>query len=94
VPITIYVGSILSLSVVSFLAYAVDKRFAREDRRRISERTLHTLDLLGGWPGGWLARRTLHHKTRKTSFVIAFWMTVAMHLAVSWAIFTHWPTAA
>ena len=39
------------MSGATFLAYAKDKSSARQKTRRISEQTLHTLSVLGGWPG-------------------------------------------
>lgn len=72
----------LALSVASFVAYGIDKRLAQRQSSRISEKTLHTIDLVGGWPGGWLGRRTFHHKTIKRSFVVRFWLTVLAHLVV------------
>ncbi len=65
----------------SFAQYALDKRAARLDRRRIPESRLHAADLLGGWPAGLLARRLFHHKTRKQPFVAVFWLTAAAHTA-------------
>lgn len=38
-------------SVVTYATYAWDKRAAIKKRRRVSEKTLHWLALLGGWPG-------------------------------------------
>src|SRR5688572_1858253 len=38
-------------SVVAFVMYWHDKSAARTSRRRTSESTLHTIGLLGGWPG-------------------------------------------
>ena len=72
------------MSLASFIAYAIDKRRAQSDSFRIPERSLHLLDLLGGWPGGWIARRTLRHKTRKASFVVKYWITVVIHLVCLW----------
>ncbi len=63
----------------SFAQYALDKRAARLDRRRIPESRLHAADLLGGWPAGLLARRLFRHKTRKQPFVAIFWLTAAAH---------------
>jgi uncharacterized membrane protein YsdA (DUF1294 family) len=37
---------------------------------------LHLLDLLGGWPGGFLAQRRLRHKCSKGSFQFVFWLIV------------------
>jgi uncharacterized membrane protein YsdA (DUF1294 family) len=72
------------MSVVSASLYAADKRAAGRRTRRIPERTLLTIDLLGGWPGGWLARRALRHKTRKPAYRLAFAGVVLVH-AVGWA---------
>jgi uncharacterized membrane protein YsdA (DUF1294 family) len=66
-------------SVATFAAYAWDKSAARSAGRRISERTLHLLALLGGWPGALLAQQVLRHKSRKQPFRIVFWFTVALN---------------
>lgn len=74
-------ASVALASVASFVAYAWDKRQARLRRWRIAENRLHLLALLGGWPGAWLARRVLRHKTVKPAFRRVFWLTAALHLA-------------
>jgi len=71
-------------SLLAFAAIGVDKRAARQGARRLSELGLHLLELLGGFPGSWLGQRLLRHKTRKTSYVIVFWLIVALHVA-AWA---------
>ena len=58
----------LAASAAAFAAYAWDKHAARNDKKRVAERTLHLLALIGGWPGALLAQRTLRHKTRKQPF--------------------------
>lgn len=75
------------MSVVAYAAYARDKSAARRSRRRTPERTLHLMALLGGWPGALLAQRRLRHKSSKTSFLVSFWLTVALNLALlAWAV--------
>ena len=74
------------LSLITFAVYAMDKRKARLERWRIKESMLHLLDLAGGWPGGFLAQRMLHHKSRKTKFQVIFWCTVILHAGVLAAI--------
>lgn len=71
----------LSASLAAFFAYARDKSAAQQHCRRTSERTLHLLGLLGGWPGALVARHVYRHKTRKQSFVTVFWATVTLNCA-------------
>lgn len=70
------------LSLLAFVLYAIDKAAARQNRRRIAERTLHVVGLAGGWPGGLLARQLLRHKTRKQPFRTFFWLTAVANLAL------------
>jgi len=68
-------------SVITFLAYAQDKRAARRGRWRTPEATLHLLELLGGFPGAMLAQRVFRHKRGKVGYLIVFWLIVAVHVA-------------
>lgn len=75
----------LVMSILSFLAYSSDKKAALRKTWRVSENRLHFQDLLGGWPGGLIARQIWHHKVSKTSFVLVFWLTVMLNmLAMVW----------
>ena len=80
-PIAV-LGLYLIASVIAYIAYSLDKSAARNDRRRIAENTLHLFAVLGGWPGALAAQRLLHHKSRKPSFQIVFWLTVILNCAV------------
>lgn len=73
------------LSGTAFLMYRADKSAAVQGRRRTPESTLHTIDLLGGWPGALIARRVYRHKTKAQPFVTVYWLTVLMNvLALLW----------
>ena len=72
------------MSVVAFGLYGLDKRRAVRGEWRISERTLHGAELLGGWPGGWLGQRVFHHKGKKTQYLVVFW-TIGLIHALAWA---------
>jgi len=72
-------GLYSAAGIVTFLAYAMDKRAAKIGRRRIPEKTLHLLSLVGGWPGALVAQKLFHHKSRKFSFQLAFWGTVILN---------------
>ena len=69
-------------SVVTFAAYANDKRAAQHGQWRTSESALHGLALIGGWPGALLAQEWLRHKSRKAGFRFIFWITVILNFAV------------
>ena len=69
------------------IVYAADKSAARRHEWRTPERTLHLLALVGGWPGALVAQTVFRHKSRKTSFRIVFWTTVALNCgALAWWI--------
>ena len=76
IPI-VYVAS----SLIAFLCYRIDKLAALAGRRRMPERTLLAVGLLGGWPGALVAQTVLRHKTRKASFQALFWATVVFNSA-------------
>ncbi|ONG41257.1 hypothetical protein BKE30_05620 [Alkanindiges hydrocarboniclasticus] len=67
------------LSGLSYWLYAIDKQAAQQGRRRIPEKNLHVLALLGGWPGALLAQQKLRHKSAKTEFQRLFFATVALN---------------
>ncbi len=67
------------MSVATYAVYALDKSAARRKRRRVPERTLHLLALLGGWPGALLAQQRLRHKSGKPAFLRVFWLTVLLN---------------
>jgi uncharacterized membrane protein YsdA (DUF1294 family)/cold shock CspA family protein len=69
-----------ALSALTFAVYARDKSAARQGRWRTSEKTLHLLALIGGWPGALLAQQWLRHKSSKTEFRVVFWGTVVLNL--------------
>lgn len=72
------------VSVIAYVTYAIDKKAAIKNRRRVSEKSLHLLGVLGGWPGALLAQQRLRHKTQKTSFQLIYWLTVTLNLAGLW----------
>jgi uncharacterized membrane protein YsdA (DUF1294 family)/cold shock CspA family protein len=74
-------GIYLVVSAVTFILYGVDKAAAVAGRHRISERALALLGLACGWPGAILGQQLFHHKTRKTSFRRAFWVSVVLNVA-------------
>lgn len=74
------------LSLLTFIVYALDKWAAINGNWRTPERTLHILGVAGGWPGALIAQQFLRHKCSKPSFMVVFWVTVALNVAgfVAW----------
>lgn len=69
-------------SLLAFVMYAIDKNAAIHGRWRTPESTLHVVALFGGWPGALLAQQLLRHKTAKREFVVLFWATVGLNVAL------------
>jgi uncharacterized membrane protein YsdA (DUF1294 family)/cold shock CspA family protein len=78
----------LAASTFTFLVYAKDKWAARSGRWRTKETSLHTLALIGGWPGALIAQQVLRHKSRKNAFQFAFWATVVVNCGAFGWLFT------
>jgi uncharacterized membrane protein YsdA (DUF1294 family)/cold shock CspA family protein len=75
----IVIWGCLTMSLVTFLVYAVDKSAAKRNARRTPENTLHMLALAGGWPGALIAQQALRHKSSKQPFRTVFWITVIVN---------------
>ena len=58
----------LTINVVTFFLYGIDKWKARRDKWRISEATLLGLAVIGGSIGAWLGMKVWHHKTLHKKF--------------------------
>ncbi len=70
------------ISATTYGLYALDKQRARAGEWRVPELMLHFAELIGGWPGAFLAQRRLRHKTRKLTYQLVFWLIVLAHVAV------------
>jgi len=74
------------MSLVTLIAYAIDKNAAVRGGWRISEMMLHAMELGCGWPGAWLGQRLFHHKSAKTEYKIVYWFMVVLNLGAMWYI--------
>jgi uncharacterized membrane protein YsdA (DUF1294 family)/cold shock CspA family protein len=77
------------MSLLTYALYADDKSRAKRGNWRTPEKTLHLCELAGGWLGGFVAQRRLHHKSSKESYQFEFWVIVALHYIawLGWLIF-------
>ena len=56
---------LITINVLTFIVYGVDKWKAHRGRWRVPEATLLGLTALGGSVGAWLAMQLFRHKTQK-----------------------------
>lgn len=88
VPFWIITGYYLIINIVLFCAMALDKKRAIRGRRRVPEKTLFLMAILGGSIGGFVGMFTQHHKTKHISFYVAYSLTAAMHIFLCWLLMT------
>lgn len=63
---------LLIINCVLFLTMGIDKGLAVAHKRRVPERTLFLLALIGGALGGTMGMLIFRHKTKHASFYIGF----------------------
>jgi uncharacterized membrane protein YsdA (DUF1294 family)/cold shock CspA family protein len=72
----------VTVSMLTFAAYRLDKLAARQGLWRTRESTLHLLSLAGGWPGALIAQHKFRHKTKKQSFRTVYRLTVLLNFGL------------
>ena len=78
---------LLTINLAAFLAMGLDKRRAKKNRWRISEKALFLPAVLGGALGGILGMRVFHHKTKHWYFRFGFpTLLLAQILLAGWLI--------
>jgi len=82
VPAALLCLYVMGISLVTFVQYGWDKRQARKGKRRIPEKRLHLLALMGGTPGAFLGQFFFRHKTQKRRFQVMFFSVVLLQIAL------------
>ncbi len=59
---------IISINLMSFLLYRLDKKRAIQNKSRISEKNLLLITILFGGIGAWFAMQKFRHKTKNIKF--------------------------
>lgn len=73
---------IILINLVTFFLYAWDKWLAQNHRRRIRERNLLLVSLLGGAMGGLISMHIFHHKTRHFKFKWGLPLMLFLHVSL------------
>ena len=77
---------LLIINVLAFVCYGLDKLKAKRNARRISERALLLLALVGGSVGAWLGMLVWRHKTKHAMFGIGVPVMLLLQAALYWWI--------
>ena len=72
----------IGISLITGLAFFLDKRFAENRARRIPEKWLHSLELLGGWPGALISSQLFRHKRAKASYMYILYGISLVHICL------------
>ncbi|MFB1080465.1 DUF1294 domain-containing protein [Jeotgalibacillus sp. JSM ZJ347] len=84
---TVFLIYYFILSLVGFISMKVDKKRARNDEYRISEKTLWMIAMMGGALGSWAGMNVFRHKTKHMTFRVVMPIIVILHSAlIIWAI--------
>ena len=82
--LSVIAGYVLGLGVSTFLVYGYDKRQAVRNGRRVPERALLLLSVIGGALGGWAGMLVWRHKTRHARFWAAQVIGTVVIAAALW----------
>ncbi|HMM30407.1 MAG TPA: DUF1294 domain-containing protein [Clostridia bacterium] len=72
----------LAVNLTGFVLMGLDKIFARNNARRIRERTLFLCAFLGGALGTFFGMYAFRHKTQKSAFRLGMPALVVLNLAL------------
>ncbi|OIO18758.1 MAG: hypothetical protein AUJ23_03080 [Candidatus Magasanikbacteria bacterium CG1_02_32_51] len=74
------------INFITFITFGIDKGKAINNNRRVSEKTLWVMSLLGGSLGALLAMKTFRHKTKKLSFQVVLALILALQVLLIYLI--------
>jgi uncharacterized membrane protein YsdA (DUF1294 family) len=69
------------INLVTWHIWRLDKKYAVMREKRISERTLLTLCVLGGWPLALIATQVFRHKSSKKAFIHKVYLVAGFQIA-------------
>lgn len=73
---------IIAINIVSFFFFGLDKLKSQLNSRRVSEKTLWILSIIGGSAGALFGMYFFRHKTKKTSFQIVLAMILLIQILI------------
>ena len=81
----------LLISSATGILYGLDKRKARNKGWREPETHLHLMELIGGWPGAFIAQRRFRHKLSKGYYQFWFILIIGLYQYLAIDALRGWP---
>jgi uncharacterized membrane protein YsdA (DUF1294 family) len=78
---------ILAVSFMTFIVWGIDKSLAINNQRRVPEKWLFALIIIGGALGGLLGMVVFRHKTKKTIFWVVAILACLVHAVLLFWLF-------
>lgn len=72
----------ISINILTFILYGLDKLFAKKRMFRISEKFFFLFSLMGGFLGSLIGMYLFRHKTRKNKFILINWLSLILWILV------------
>ena len=70
------------ISAVSIIMTVYDKWAAKRKKRRVPERTLLSLGIVGGAAAMYLTMKMIRHKTKKKKFMVGLPLEILLHVLI------------
>ncbi len=77
-------GWLIIINIIAFAIWCADKALARRGGRRVPEKTLFLLAIIGGSAGSIAAMHIARHKTRKWYFRLGLPVILLAQIAAVW----------
>lgn len=73
---------LIGINLFTYIAFYVDKKKAQKGKRRISEKELLQLSLIGGIIGALFGMKNFRHKTQKKSFYNKIYSILLLYICL------------
>ncbi|WP_414636251.1 DUF1294 domain-containing protein [Asticcacaulis sp.] len=70
------------INLLTWHTWRLDKKYAVMREKRVPERTLLTLCVLGGWPFALIGAQVFRHKSSKKAFIHKVYLIAGFHVAI------------
>lgn len=75
------------ISAVSIIMTVYDKWAAKHKKRRVPERTLLSLGIVGGAAAMYLTMKMIRHKTKKKKFMVGLPLEILLHVLIAFCFY-------